>query len=300
MEMVKEKAYSYFCINEDNPKKINFIDLQCLIVKKLNRFKALYVLDEVGCGKTIQGIYAILDCIYDYCNNNKKNYNLNILIIAGSSKKLAEQWKKKIEALGLNKVIECSSWMNTKLEENNNDKISDINITYAGINIDDGERWGINKLLAKCDEKSRQNIWDLVIFDEPQQIFYAYYERLEEKLKNKCSKVLFLTATPNQYKNKRLFEKYFKFLTYESKKQFLINNYNSINYILENTTTLEKEIYIKWYDHIKERFECNGKFDEYITRIIKDCNELEKCTKNYLIQDFIIKDIESYYEEKDI
>ena len=308
MEMVKEKAYSYFCINEDNPKKINFIDLQCLIVKKLNRFKALYVLDEVGCGKTIQGIYAILDCIYDYCNNNKKNYNPNILIIAGSSKKLAEQWKKKIEALGLNKVIECSSWMNTKLEENNNDKISDINITYAGINIDDGERWGINKLLEKCDEKSRQNVWDLVILDEPQQIFYAYYERLEEKLKNKCSKVLFLTATPNQYKNKRLFEKYFKFLTYESKRQFLINNYNSINCILENANTQEKKIYIKWYDHIKEKFEwyddkeskCNGKFDEYITRIIKDCNELEKCTKNYLIQDFIIKDIESYYEEKDI
>ena len=134
MEMVKEKAYSYFCINDDNPKKINFIDLQSLIIKKLNRFKALYVFDEVGCGKTIQGIYAILDCIYGYCNNVKTD-EPNILIITGNDKGLAEQWQEKIKHY---LDIDSNIWCNRQYENKENN-MKCINITFSGNRIDSNE-----------------------------------------------------------------------------------------------------------------------------------------------------------------
>lgn len=324
MEMVKEKAYSYFCINDDNPKKINFIDLQSLIIKKLNRFKALYVFDEVGCGKTIQGIYAILDCIYGYCNNVKTD-EPNILIITGNDKGLAEQWQEKIKHY---LDIDSNIWCNRQYENKENN-MKCINITFSGNRIDSNEykneieiqvelerlrntfeknrvnrpnygtvyyksqygklmdklkfddfsSLGIYELLVNKLKQDPNFQWDLVIFDEAQNISFPYYCFLEAILKDKCKKVLFLTATPNDNPNKELLKKYFGFLTYESKKEFIINNYENIYKYLDNCNVEEGIRYSSWYVYkdVKTDTQVDDKeFKEGIENFIKGNIEINR------------------------
>lgn len=344
MEIVKEKAYSYFCINEDNPKKINYIDLQSLIIKKLNRFKALYVFDEVGCGKTIQGIYAILDCIYGYCNNVKTD-EPNILIITGNDEGLAKQWEEKIK---LYLEIDSKIWYNKQCEKKQND-MKCINITFSGNRIDSDEykneieiqveleklrntfeknranrpnygtvyyksqygklmdklkfddfsSLGIYELLVNKLKQDPNFQWDLVIFDEAQNISFPYYCFLEAILKDKCKKVLFLTATPNDNPNKELLKKYFGFLTYESKKEFIINNYENIYKYLDNCNVEEGIRYSSWYVYkdVKTDTQVDDKefkegIDDFIREMISIYQENTNDNQEYKIENFIKGNIE--------
>lgn len=344
MEIVKEKAYSYFCINEDNPKKINYIDLQSLIIKKLNRFKALYVFDEVGCGKTIQGIYAILDCIYGYCNNVKTN-EPNILIITGNDEDLAKQWEEKIKHY---LDIDSKIWYNKQCEKKQND-MKCINITFSGnridadeykneieiqvelerlrntfeknranrpnygtvyyksqygklmdkLKFDDFSSLGIYELLVNKLKQDPNFQWDLVIFDEAQNISFPYYCFLEAILKDKCKKVLFLTATPYDNPNKELFKKYFGFLTYESKREFIINNYENIYKYLDNCDEREGIKYSSWYVYkdVKTDTQVYNKdfkkgIDDFIREMISIYQENTNDNQEYQIGNFIKENIE--------
>ena len=331
MEIVKEKAYSYFCINEDNPKKINYIDLQSLIIKKLNRFKVLYVFDEVGCGKTIQGIYAILDCIYGYCNNVKTD-KPNILIITGNDEGLAKQWEEKIKHyLDIGSKI----WYNKQCEKKQND-MKCINITFSGnrrdfnenkigkttelkrlenifdknrtagpnyggvkLKFDDFSNLGIYELLINKLQQDPNFQWDLVIFDEAQNISFPYYCFLEAILKDKCKKVLFLTATPYDNPNKELFKKYFGFLTYESKREFIIDNYENIYKYLDNCDEREGIKYSSWYVYkdVKTDTQVYNKdfkkgIDDFIREMISIYQENTNDNQEYQIENFIKENIE--------
>lgn len=83
------------CFFEENKKdksKMKLFKLQSCIVDILNKYNYAMIFDEVGCGKSITTIHAILDVL----SKKKKGELVNILIIA-PNEDLAKKWKFEIE-----------------------------------------------------------------------------------------------------------------------------------------------------------------------------------------------------------
>ena len=204
---IKDNADLYKYIFFSNKKKegtIKYYKLQASIIDKLNEHKYCYCFDEVGTGKTVQGMYAIWDVI----SNKNISEKSNILVIA-PNEQLAVKWKDEIkEFLKLDFMIihnrDCkyhkeyndNKWwqVNPRFYENDDN----LYITYNSSKYDN---LGISKLTNSRDTESEildTSTWDLIIVDEAHLLFKGFYQALYDQIlsKHKTDKLLILTATP--------------------------------------------------------------------------------------------------------
>lgn len=218
--------YSKFTLKKDN-NKIKFIELQALIVKRMEINNFVYCLDEAGTGKTIQGLYLISSVLENYYKNI--TYKPKILVVAGKSYMLAKQWKNAIEKFLDKSVYFCCNTQDNKEILKKSYLDYDIMVTYSGSNY---SNLGINQINHWINKEysfnSKENIinWDLIIFDEAHDIFSKYYDVLlygdnDNQFKARAHKVAFFTATPFAYRNKNILGFYKDFLL--DKKEVELN-----------------------------------------------------------------------------
>ena len=137
-----EKLKYIFWSEEKEEDRIQFFKLQASIIDKLDKHNYVMCFDETGLGKTIQGIYAIWNCM-QHKNNEEK---ANILVIA-PNEILAQKWQSEIKKfLGLDFTIVHNRHTNSGVEFNEED--DNLYITYNSSNYGN---LGLKKLGTYCN-----------------------------------------------------------------------------------------------------------------------------------------------------
>lgn len=162
---------------------------QMLPAKQLMKNNATMVLDEVGTGKTVAGIYAIQQIIQNRLKETAKNEvfpSAAILIVCPYTKR--EDWNSDIRRqLGRNSIIisQSDSGKIIKQRSQNPNKPLIYVMGSAGGKSDDS-----NSALKNSFKEFRSDRkWDLVIIDECHNCFDNYSDI-------KADKIMLLTATP--------------------------------------------------------------------------------------------------------
>lgn len=232
---------------------------QMLPAKQLMKNNATMVLDEVGTGKTVAGIYAIQRIIQNRLKETPQNDifpSAAILIVCPYTKR--EDWNNDIRRqLGRNSIIisQSDSGEIIKQKSQNPNKPLIYVMGSAGGKSDDSK-----SALKQSFKKFRfDRKWDLVIIDECHNCFDNYKDIIADK-------IMLLTATPIVVSSNNVRE----FQDYE----------NLMNNILGSTGYWDKKIpYGKNIEPIKNSnpkdediFVCNYKEDIFnvdINRKIK-------------------------------
>lgn len=138
--------------------KLDIFPLQFANCERLERHDAVYLFDEVGCGKTISAGLMALHYLYKHPDKKVLVITVNALVTTG---KLKEDWKKlPFDGLGLESRFEV------------------INNDYRNIEAYSGQDWG------------------LVIIDEAHLFLNQETKRHTALCSLKAEKAVFLTATP--------------------------------------------------------------------------------------------------------
>lgn len=162
---------------------------QILPAKQLMKNDATMVLDEVGTGKTVAGIYAIQQIIQNRLKETTKNEvfpSAAILIVCPYTKR--EDWNSDIRRqLGRNSIIisQSDSGKIIKQRSQNPNKPLIYVMGSAGGESDDSK----SALKNSFKEFRSDRKWDLVIIDECHNCFDNYRDI-------KADKIMLLTATP--------------------------------------------------------------------------------------------------------
>ena len=220
-DMGIENLKYIFFTKEDKKDYILHRRLQSYIADKLRENEYVFCFDEVGAGKTIQGMY----CIWDILVNKKPDEKCNILIIA-PNKTLAIYWQNEIRrylGISFRVLLNEGDYKRKSFDEDG----SNLFITFNGSQY---ERLGLLNLKRCSKEFSEEfgeeilcNFWDLIILDEAHAIFDNYYKALFGETVytgsgkkrgyyplisyNKTDKLLVLSATPILTHMKDPFEK---------------------------------------------------------------------------------------------
>lgn len=203
-------------LNTDN---LHLFYTQMLNAVRLDKHKAVYVFDEVGCGKTVSAIMAIAKTIWDKENSiesaDTENANTHFRILVITPKSVCPQFKAEI--------LDKLKFDNIKLNTADVEDVSNL----GGIKIKNK----VNEIAA--DSKNHIIIanphkmcklagipWDLIIIDEAHDIvcnskkqteeFHKYdeTERIYNDLLDKLSELTDNAIKNEFYKNREVLKKY--------------------------------------------------------------------------------------------
>ncbi len=198
-----ESVFDVFFEGKQAVFDVKEFDKQMIASKQLMKNNATMVLDEVGTGKTVAGIYAMQKVIQYRLDENVKNLvfpSAAILIVCPYSKR--EDWNSDVNRqLGRRSVIieQSDNGKLIKQKSQNPNKPLIYIMGCVGGNLDDS-----TSSLKKSLKTFHQNRnWDLVIIDECHNCYNNYCDI-------RADRVMLLTATPIviNSKNIRTFDDY--------------------------------------------------------------------------------------------
>lgn len=145
-----------------NTNNLTLFYTQMLNAKRLEGHNAVYVFDEVGCGKTISAILAIAKTIWD------SNNDYNILVI--TPKNVCPQFKKEI----LNKLRFGETIHNIHLNEDIVEDISDLKSGLTNKIDEISDTFAQNNHIVIANPHKMCKLaglqWNLIIVDEAHDI----------------------------------------------------------------------------------------------------------------------------------
>lgn len=191
-----ESVFDLFFKGNQPVLNVNYFEAQTLAARQLWKNKATMVMDEVGTGKTVAGIYAMQQVIQARIDQKRKNdsngiksqgfYSAAILIICPYQKR--EDWNSDVRRqLGRNSIIVSKADNGRIIKQrsyNSNNPLIYIMGCVGGESDDSSSE--LKKSLKKFTSEKN---WDLVIIDECHKCFENYEDIIAEK-------VMLLTATP--------------------------------------------------------------------------------------------------------
>ena len=265
----KKTAFDVFWAGNQPILNLSYIDKQTIPAQQVMKNGCSIVLDEVGTGKTVAGIFTIQQVIQEYidsCNIHKINNeirDLQILIICPYNKR--NDWDSDIiRQLGRGSILIDQS--------DNGENIFKVSrkTNIPQIYISGNNRGEDNKSKKQLKESLLSHNWDLVIIDECHNCFENY-----KSIKSK--KVLLLTATPIVVSSNNI-------IYFEGYKNLLIT-------ILQNGGNYNVDIDKKDIDPIAKLdgnevcteddiFTCNFKEDLFDNIIIKRKIEFIECKRD--------------------
>lgn len=232
---------------------LKYFEKQTLAAKQVMKNKVSMVLDEVGTGKTVAGIYTIQQIIQDGLNKGKDA--VKILVICPYNKR--EDWHNDIlRQLGLESTIIDQADDGSALKQRSIAKRR-TKIYISGNKGGDGD--GNTQQLKSSFLKD----WDLVIVDECHSCFDSYKEL-------KSATVLLLTATPIVVSSNGIRE----FCDYENRIHSIINNNWWSNPFKDKIKPIEIQ-----YPTEKDFFVCNFKEDIFENIEIKRKIQFIECER---------------------
>lgn len=184
----KKTAFDVFWAGNQPILNLSYIDKQTIPAQQVMKNGCSIVLDEVGTGKTVAGIFTIQQVIQEYidsCNVHKiynENRDLQILIICPYNKR--NDWYNDImRQLGRGSILIDQS--------DNGENIFKVSrkTNIPQIYISGNKGGEDNKSNTQLKKSLLSHNWDLVIIDECHNCFENY-----KSIKSK--RVLLLTATP--------------------------------------------------------------------------------------------------------
>ncbi len=208
---------------------LKYYEKQTLAAKQVMKNKCSMVLDEVGTGKTVAGIYTIQQIIQEHLDHEKSNPKfepVKILIICPYNKR--EDWHNDIlRQLGLESTVIDQSVDGSALKQRS------IIKKRASIYIS-GNKGGNDDGNSQQLKSSFLENWDLVIIDECHSCFDSY-------ARVKSKRALLLTATPIVVSSEGIR----KFDRYEERLKNILQDkrINEINPI-ENQNPTENDIFV--------------------------------------------------------
>ena len=177
----KKTAFDVFWAGNQPILNLSYIDKQTIPAQQVMKNGCSIVLDEVGTGKTVAGIFTIQQVIQEYidfCNVHKINNeirDLQILIICPYNKR--NDWDSDImRQLGRGSIL---------IDQSDNGE----NIFKVSRKTNIPQIYISGNTKTQLKESLLSHNWDLVIIDECHNCFENY-----KSIKSK--KVLLLTATP--------------------------------------------------------------------------------------------------------
>ncbi len=235
--------------NGDQPVlNLKYYEQQTMAARQVMKHRASMVLDEVGTGKTVAGIFTIQQVIQEQINAQKQ---AAILIICPYNKR--EDWHSDIlRQLGRESVvINQSDHGRVLMKKGYRGGVPKI---YISGNIGGEEDDGTQQLKKSFLNygKDRRDWWDLVVIDECHSCFDNYKEV-------RAKKVLLLSATPIVVNSNGVRT----FRDYEVQMNVILGDWN---YIRNEINPIEKE---HKNENVSEDdfFVCN--FKEHIFENIK-------------------------------
>ena len=200
----RKSVFDVFWDGNQPVLNIKYFEKQTLAAKQVMKNNCSMVLDEVGTGKTVCGIYTIQQVIQENINSDDKSDGIRILVICPYNKR--EDWHNDIlRQLGLESNIINQSDDGETIRKRS--KIKSRAYIYISGNIGGKGNGNDNQL-----KKAFLGNWDLVIIDECHNCFDSYSEV-------KAKRVLMLTATPIVSKSDEIRN----FLNYKSRMSSIIN-----------------------------------------------------------------------------
>ena len=228
---IKEKTMNNTPNNNDpyafkellNTNNLHLFYAQMLNAVRLDKHNAVYVFDEVGCGKTVSAIMAIAKIIWDKENNIKsdENNSTHFRILVITPKSVCPQFKAEI--LDKLKFDEDIHYLNDtkKSFRLNSADVEDISNLSGDSLISEVESKN-HIVIANPHKMCKLAVtkWDLIIIDEAHDIvcnskkqteeFHKYdeTERIYNDLLDKLSELTDNTIKNEFYKNREVLKKY--------------------------------------------------------------------------------------------
>lgn len=267
---LKKSAIDIFWNGNQPVLDVVYFEKQTIPALQIMENGCSMVLDEVGTGKTVAGIYTIQQVIQDIINNRKENVdNVSILVVCPYNKR--EDWYSDIlRQLGRKSII---------IEQSDNGEIifnksgkRGIPQIYISGNIG-GKYNDSSQQLKKSLMKFKERAWDLVIIDECHNCFENYNGI-------RANKVLLLTATPIVVSGEfvRTFNEY----------EDLLNKIMSGSYLDKKVKKIIDPIETQNYTK-NNIFTCNFKEDIFNNIIIERQIEFVECERCKQRQEWFYK-----------
>lgn len=155
-EAAPQKAWSTEWSRKIDPDKLDVFPLQFANCERIEHHDAVYLFDEVGCGKTVSAGLMTLHYLYNHPDKNVLVVTTNALVESGQ---FLRDWREK---LPFGMLIE---------------KVKRCNNLVSGI-------------------RSYKGNYGLLVIDEAHEFLNQEQERSKALKEIKAEKVIFLTATP--------------------------------------------------------------------------------------------------------
>lgn len=263
----KKSALEVFWDGNQPVLNLTYFEKQTIPAQQVMKNNCSMVLDEVGTGKTVAGIYTIQQVIQDRINNPKEGAGqVAILVVCPYNKR--EDWYSDIlRQLGReSNIVEQSDNGNIILQKSTRSGIPQI---YISGNVG-GQNDGTNQQLKKSLLQYKSFPWDLVIIDECHNCFKNYKGI-------KANRILLLTATPIVVSG----DKVRAFNEYEELLNTIMGGNNWTKKVSKKIDPLDKQIYSS--DDI---FVCNFKEDIFDNIKIDRQIEFVECERCQERQDW--------------
>lgn len=184
-----KSVFDIFFYKKQPVLNVKYFEKQTLAAEQLMKNNKTIVLDEVGTGKTVAGIYGMQQVIQSRINEKKKDEifpSASILIVCPYSKR--EDWKSDIlRQLGRDSIIinksDNGKIIKQKSQSTNKPLIYIMGWKGQGSDLSNAE---FKESFTKFHESRK---WDLVIIDECHEGFDNYKSIRSDR-------IMLLTATP--------------------------------------------------------------------------------------------------------